>query len=101
MAALQGDAEDAVRRRGRVKKALALQIVSSISVILSISFLAELGIAFEHSSADQLLKKIARKKAILIFSAILAKRGNLNLDLNLDLQCAKFQGILMFYTRGS
>ena len=31
VAALQGDAEDAVRRRGRVKKALALQMVSSIS----------------------------------------------------------------------
>ena len=43
-----------------------------------------LGIASENS-ADQFLKKIARKKEILIFSAILAKRGNLNLDLNLDL----------------
>ena len=33
------------------------------------------------NSADQFLKKIAPKKAILIFSAILAKRGNLDLDL--------------------
>ena len=44
-----------------------------------------LGVA-SQKSADQLLKKIARKKAILIFWAILAKRGNLNLDLNRDLQ---------------
>ena len=34
-------------------------------------------------STDQFFQKIAQQKAILIFSAILAKRGNLNLDLNL------------------
>ena len=59
-----------------------------------------LGIASENS-ADQFLKNITRKKTILIFSAILAKRGNLNLDLNLDLQRAKFEGSLTFYIRGS
>ena len=40
--------------------------------------------------ADQLFQKIAQLKAILIFSAILAKRGNLNLDLNLDLHGYNF-----------
>ena len=35
-------------------------------------------------SADQFFRKIAQRKTILTFSAILAKRGNLNLDLNLD-----------------
>ena len=34
--------------------------------------------------ADQLLQKIAQHKALTFFSAILAKRGNLNLDLNFD-----------------
>ena len=38
-----------------------------------------------ENSADQFLKNIARKKAISISSAILAKKGNLNLDLNLHL----------------
>ena len=45
-------------------------------------------------SADQLFQKIAQQKAILIFSAILAKRGNLNLDLNLDLHGSKISAVL-------
>ena len=43
------------------------------------------------TSADQLLQKIAQQKAVLIFSAIFAKRGNLNLDLNLDLHAYKIK----------
>ena len=46
----------------------------------------ELGAVMEIASgkcADQFLQKVAQQKAIFIFSAILAKRGNL--DLNLDL----------------
>ena len=39
-----------------------------------------------EKSADQFFQNIAQQKAVLIFSAILAKRGNLNLDLNLDLR---------------
>ena len=42
-------------------------------------------------STDQFFQKIAQQKAILIFSAILAKRGNLNLDLNLDLHGYKIK----------
>ena len=34
-------------------------------------------------------KRLPQQKANLIFSAISAKRGNLNLDLNLDLHGAK------------
>ena len=41
--------------------------------------------------ADQLFQNIAQQKTILIFSAILAKRGNLNLDLNLDLHGYKIK----------
>ena len=48
-----------------------------------------LGVDSENS-ADQFWKNIARKKAILIFRTILAKKGNLNLDQNLDFQHAKF-----------
>lgn len=44
------------------------------------------------NDADQLSKKIAREKPILSFSAILAKRGNLNLTLHF----AVFQAVLMF-----
>ena len=36
-------------------------------------------------SAHQSFQKIAQRRAILIFSAILAKRGNASLGLNLDL----------------
>ena len=46
-------------------------------------------------STDQLFQKIAQPKAILIFSAMLAKRGNLNLDLNIDLHDSKTLAILM------
>ena len=46
-------------------------------------------------------KILTEKKATLLFSAISSKRGNLNLDLNLDLQRVKFQGVLMFYTPSS
>ena len=46
-------------------------------------------------SADQFFQKIAQRKAILIFSAILAKRGNLNLDLHLDLHGYKNLAVLM------
>lgn len=49
----------------------------------------------ENSNADELLKKVARKKAALIISAILAKGGSLNLGLNLDLRVAKFQRVLV------
>ena len=54
-----------------------------------------LGIASENN-ADQFLKMIALKKTFLIFREILVKRGYINLDLNIDLRRAKFQGILMF-----
>ena len=54
-----------------------------------------LGIASENN-ADQFLKMIALKKTFLISREILVKRGYINLDLNIDLRRAKFQGILMF-----
>ena len=59
-------------------------------------------------SADQFFQNIAQQKAILIFSAILTKRDNLNLDLNLDLHGSKILAVLilarllfvlMLYTR--
>ena len=48
-----------------------------------------------------ILEKGCPKKGNLDIFAILAMRGNLNLDLHLDLQCPELEGILMFYTRGS
>ena len=48
-----------------------------------------------------ILGKDCPKKAILAFPAILSKRGNLNLDLSLDLQRVTLQAIVMFHTRGS
>ena len=60
-------------------------------------------------SADQLFQKIAQQKAIMTFWAILAQRGNLNLDLNLESAwLQKFSGfdvgasfffVFMLYTR--
>ena len=63
-----------------------------------------------EKSADQFLQKIAQQKAILIFSAILAKRAYRNLDLDIDLHGYKvkkiallmfpaFFFVLMLYTR--
>lgn len=52
-----------------------------------------------NSSTDQLLIFFARVKIILIFSATLAKRGDLNLDLNLDLHlanCRRFRDFCLY-----
>lgn len=43
------------------------------------------------NSADPSFKMIARKKAMMISSAILAKIGNPNLDLNLNLRLANMK----------
>ena len=47
-------------------------------------------------SADQFFQKIVQQKATLYFSAILAKKGKLNLDLNLDLHGSKNLAVLMW-----
>ena len=48
-----------------------------------------------HNHSVHFFQKITQRKAILIFSAILAKRGNLNPDLNLDLHGSKKIAVLM------